>query len=60
MWFGISIVFQDEAMVMLLYWTKCLLLVGERKFYAVWTCDSEGLHYWMTDSLYRNYSIYVQ
>ena len=31
-WFGSSIVFQDDAMVMLLYWRKCLLLVGERKF----------------------------
>ena len=31
-WFGSSIVFQDNAMVMLLYWKKCLLLVGERKF----------------------------
>ena len=33
-WFGSSIVFQDDAMVMLLYWRKCLLLVGERKFYG--------------------------
>ena len=33
-WFGSSIVFQDNAMVMLLYWRKCLLLVGERKFYG--------------------------
>ena len=32
--FGSSIVFQDDAMVMLLYWRKCLLLVGERKFYG--------------------------
>ena len=32
-WFGSSIVFQFDAMVMLLYWRKCLLLVGERKPY---------------------------
>ena len=29
-WFGSSIEFQDDdAMVTLLYWRKCLLLVGE-------------------------------
>ena len=33
-WFGSFIVFQDDAMVMLLYWRKCLLLVAERKFYV--------------------------
>ena len=33
-WFESSIVFQDDAVVMLLYWRKCLLLVGERKFYG--------------------------
>ena len=33
-WFGSFIVFQDDAVVMLLYWRKCLLLVGERKFYG--------------------------
>ena len=41
-WFGSSIVFQDDAMAMLLYWRKCLLLVGERKFYGhVTTKDSQ-------------------
>ena len=49
-WFGSSIVFQDDAMVMLLYWRKCLLLVGERKFYGhvtakgLTTRDDEGSH----------------
>ena len=33
-WFGSSVVFRDDAMVMLLYWRKCLLLVGEEKFYG--------------------------
>ena len=33
-WFGSSIVFRDDAMIMLLYWRKCLLLVGEKKFYG--------------------------
>ena len=33
-WFGSSIVFQDDAVVMLLYWRERLLLVGERKFYG--------------------------
>ena len=41
-WFGSSIVFRDDAMVMLLYWRKCLLLVGERKFYGHMTAkDSQ-------------------
>ena len=50
-WFGSSIVFQDDAIVMLLYWRKCLLLVGERKFYGHVTAKDlitaradEGLH----------------
>ena len=49
-WFGSSVVFQDDTMVMLLYWRKCLLLVGETKFYGhvidegLATRDDEGQH----------------
>ena len=35
-WFGSSIVFQDDTMVMSLYWRKCLLLL------LLWTRDDEG------------------
>ena len=57
------IVFQDDAMVMLLYWRKCFVLVAERKFYehvhdgeGVTTREDEGLNkgsercYWMSVS----------
>ena len=47
-WFGSSIVFQDDAMVMLLYWRKCLLLVGERKFYGHLTAK-DSQHVTMKD-----------
>ena len=59
---GSSIVFQDDAMVMLLYWKKCLLLVGERKFYGHVTMKVSLIMsercYWMTASLYRKYNIF--
>ena len=69
-WFGSSIVFQDDAVVMLLYWRKCLSLVGERKFYGHVTAkDSQHVTirttlikfehcYWMTASLYRKYNMF--
>ena len=38
-WFGSSIVFQDDAMVMILYWRKCYWLEKE----ILWTRDGEGL-----------------
>ena len=41
--FGISIIFQDEAMVMLFYWRKYLLLVGAERKEILWTRDGEGL-----------------
>ena len=70
-WFGSSVVFQDDAMVMLLYWRKCLLLVGEIKFYMdtwrrrthnTWRWRTTLIKfercYWMTASLYRKYNTF--
>ena len=70
-WFGTSIVFQDDAMVMLLYWRKWLLLVGKgnskdtwrRRTHNTWrwrtTLTKSERCYLMTASLYRKYN-YVQ
>ena len=57
--------------VIVLYWIKCLLLVGERKFYGHMTAkDSHNTWqwrttlvrsercYWMTASLYRKYNTF--
>ena len=41
-WFGSSIVFQHDTMVMLLYWKKCYSVIGWRKE-ILWTRDCEGL-----------------
>ena len=47
-WFGSSIVFQHDTMVMLLYWRKCLLLIGERNFYGHMTAK-DSQHVTMKD-----------
>ena len=67
-WFGGSIVFQDDAMAMLLYWRKCLLLIMEkgnsvdmwqRRTRNMWWWRTTLIKfkrcYWMTASLYRKY-----